>query len=128
MCSAQGMSSAAYNHSDDHYHHFPQRVLEEELGRDWQAKVVSLEEVPFAAASIGQVHQGMLRDGTEVAVKIQVRGEPGWVAVGTLLSQSSGSQLPLTPPFAVPGCCPEHPERRPKPAGSAQDERGPARR
>nr|KAF6409473.1 coenzyme Q8B [Rousettus aegyptiacus] len=50
------------------------RVLEEELGRDWQAKVASLEEVPFAAASIGQVHQGMLRDRTEVAVKIQYPG------------------------------------------------------
>ncbi|KAB0382801.1 atypical kinase COQ8B, mitochondrial isoform X2 [Muntiacus reevesi] len=50
------------------------RVLEEELGGDWQAKVASLEEVPFAAASIGQVHQGMLRDGTEVAVKIQYPG------------------------------------------------------
>jgi predicted unusual protein kinase regulating ubiquinone biosynthesis (AarF/ABC1/UbiB family) len=51
---------------------FPQKVLEEELGRDWRTKVASLEEVPFAAASIGQVHQGMLKDGTEVAVKIQV--------------------------------------------------------
>ncbi|KAF4011038.1 hypothetical protein G4228_002172 [Cervus hanglu yarkandensis] len=50
------------------------RVLEEELGGDWQAKVASLEEVPFAAASIGQVHQGVLRDGTEVAVKIQYPG------------------------------------------------------
>ncbi|XP_008247938.2 atypical kinase COQ8B, mitochondrial isoform X7 [Oryctolagus cuniculus] len=50
------------------------RVLEEELGRDWQARVASLEEVPFAAASIGQVHQGVLRDGTEVAVKIQYPG------------------------------------------------------
>ncbi|KAM5210070.1 atypical kinase COQ8B, mitochondrial isoform 2-T2 [Hipposideros larvatus] len=50
------------------------RVLEEELGRDWQAKVASLDEVPFAAASIGQVHQGTLRDGTEVAVKIQYPG------------------------------------------------------
>ncbi|XP_057568832.1 atypical kinase COQ8B, mitochondrial isoform X2 [Hippopotamus amphibius kiboko] len=50
------------------------RVLEEELGGDWQAKVASLEEVPFAAASIGQVHQGLLRDGTEVAVKIQYPG------------------------------------------------------
>lgn len=50
------------------------RVLEEELGRDWQAKLASLEEVPFAAASIGQVHQGTLRDGTEVAVKIQYPG------------------------------------------------------
>ncbi|KAM5236360.1 atypical kinase COQ8B, mitochondrial [Ctenodactylus gundi] len=50
------------------------KVLEEELGKNWQAKVASLEEVPFAAASIGQVHQGMLRDGTEVAVKIQYPG------------------------------------------------------
>ncbi|XP_077832288.1 atypical kinase COQ8B, mitochondrial isoform X8 [Macaca mulatta] len=50
------------------------RVLEEELGRDWQAKVAFLEEVPFAAASIGQVHQGLLKDGTEVAVKIQYPG------------------------------------------------------
>ncbi|EGW06415.1 Uncharacterized aarF domain-containing protein kinase 4 [Cricetulus griseus] len=47
------------------------RVLEEELGKDWQDKVASLEEVPFAAASIGQVHKEMLKDGTEVAVKIQ---------------------------------------------------------
>ncbi|XP_055002301.1 atypical kinase COQ8B, mitochondrial isoform X2 [Sorex araneus] len=50
------------------------RVLEEELGQDWQTKVASLEEVPFAAASIGQVHQGVLKDGTEVAVKIQYPG------------------------------------------------------
>ncbi|XP_008247940.2 atypical kinase COQ8B, mitochondrial isoform X10 [Oryctolagus cuniculus] len=58
----------------DCHDHSPQRVLEEELGRDWQARVASLEEVPFAAASIGQVHQGVLRDGTEVAVKIQYPG------------------------------------------------------
>lgn len=50
------------------------RVLEEELGKDWQDKMASLEEVPFAAASIGQVHQGVLKDGTEVAVKIQYPG------------------------------------------------------
>lgn len=61
-----------------------QRVLEEELGKDWQDKVASLEEVPFAAASIGQVHQGVLKDGTEVAVKIQVSREAGqgWGGVG----------------------------------------------
>ncbi|XP_038623170.1 atypical kinase COQ8B, mitochondrial isoform X2 [Tachyglossus aculeatus] len=50
------------------------RVLEEELGPDWRAKVAEFEEVPFAAASIGQVHQGVLRDGTEVALKIQYPG------------------------------------------------------
>ena len=31
----------------------------------------SLEPEAFAAASIGQVHRGVLRDGRQVAVKIQ---------------------------------------------------------
>ena len=30
----------------------------------------SFEEEPFAAASIGQVHRGVLKDGSEVVVKI----------------------------------------------------------
>lgn len=50
-----------------------QGVLVEELGTDWQEKVASFEETPFAAASIGQVHLGLLKDGTEVAMKIQVK-------------------------------------------------------
>uniref|UniRef100_A0A8C3F9C7 Coenzyme Q8B n=1 Tax=Chrysemys picta bellii TaxID=8478 RepID=A0A8C3F9C7_CHRPI len=50
------------------------RVLAEELGQDWREKVASFEEMPFAAASIGQVHLGVLRDGTEVAMKIQYPG------------------------------------------------------
>lgn len=49
-------------------------VLVEELGTDWQEKVASFEETPFAAASIGQVHLGLLKDGTEVAMKIQYPG------------------------------------------------------
>ncbi|KAJ6663610.1 hypothetical protein lerEdw1_009689 [Lerista edwardsae] len=49
-------------------------VLAEELGTDWQEKMASFEETPFAAASIGQVHLGVLKDGTEVAVKIQYPG------------------------------------------------------
>lgn len=32
----------------------------------------SFEEKPFAAASIGQVHLATLKDGREVAMKIQV--------------------------------------------------------
>ncbi|XP_067412711.1 atypical kinase COQ8B, mitochondrial isoform X3 [Emydura macquarii macquarii] len=50
------------------------RVLAEELGSDWQEKVASFKETPFAAASIGQVHLGVLHDGTEVAMKIQYPG------------------------------------------------------
>ena len=46
------------------------RVLEEDLG-NVQDHFASIEEVPFAAASIGQVHRAVLHDGTEVAVKIQ---------------------------------------------------------
>lgn len=68
------MESAARNHNGDCHVCSFQKVLEEELGKDWQDKVASLEEVPFAAASIGQVHQGVLKDGTEVAVKIQYPG------------------------------------------------------
>lgn len=49
-----------------------QKVLEEELGPEWKEKLSSLEEKPFAAASIGQVHHGVLKDGREIAMKIQV--------------------------------------------------------
>lgn len=94
------------------FDHGPQRVLEEELGRDWQAKVASLEEVPFAAASIGQVHQGMLRDGTEVAVKIQVRrGRDGGAGEAPRCPRGVTPALhPSLLPLAVPRRCPEHPE------------------
>ncbi|KAF1534093.1 Atypical kinase COQ8B, mitochondrial, partial [Eudyptes schlegeli] len=50
------------------------QVLAEELGPGWREKMSAFEETPFAAASIGQVHLGVLRDGTEVAVKIQYPG------------------------------------------------------
>ncbi|MEM6295735.1 MAG: AarF/ABC1/UbiB kinase family protein [Myxococcota bacterium] len=50
-----------------------QQVLTETLG-DWTEHFATLEEEPFAAASIGQVHRGTLHDGTAVAVKIQYPG------------------------------------------------------
>ena len=49
-------------------------VMERNLRRevdDFDALFASLEPEAFAAASIGQVHRGVLRDGREVAVKIQ---------------------------------------------------------
>lgn len=49
-----------------------QKVLDEELGSGWREKLSSFEDKPFAAASIGQVHHGVLLDGREVAMKIQV--------------------------------------------------------
>lgn len=53
-----------------------QKVLEEELGPGWREKLASFEDKPFAAASIGQVHHGMLKDGREIAMKIQVEVHP----------------------------------------------------
>jgi predicted unusual protein kinase regulating ubiquinone biosynthesis (AarF/ABC1/UbiB family) len=51
------------------------RVLAEELGPRWRtAKFQSFNDSPAAAASIGQVHKAVWRDGREVAVKIQYPG------------------------------------------------------
>uniref|UniRef100_A0A3Q3W044 ABC1 atypical kinase-like domain-containing protein n=1 Tax=Mola mola TaxID=94237 RepID=A0A3Q3W044_MOLML len=50
------------------------KVLEEDLGPGWRDKLSSFEEKPFAAASIGQVHHGVLKDGREIAMKIQYPG------------------------------------------------------
>ncbi|XP_069500845.1 atypical kinase COQ8A, mitochondrial-like isoform X2 [Ambystoma mexicanum] len=50
------------------------RVLNSELGPDWQNELEFFEERPFAAASIGQVHLGRLKDGRDVAMKVQYPG------------------------------------------------------
>ncbi|KAL6116470.1 coq8b [Pungitius sinensis] len=50
------------------------KVLVEELGPGWREKLSSFEDKPFAAASIGQVHHGVLKDGREIAMKIQYPG------------------------------------------------------
>uniref|UniRef100_A0A4W4GPU2 ABC1 atypical kinase-like domain-containing protein n=1 Tax=Electrophorus electricus TaxID=8005 RepID=A0A4W4GPU2_ELEEL len=50
------------------------KVVEEELGSGWKEKLSSFQDKPFAAASIGQVHHAVLRDGREVAMKIQYPG------------------------------------------------------
>ncbi|XP_025103463.1 atypical kinase COQ8B, mitochondrial-like [Pomacea canaliculata] len=50
------------------------KVMNKELGPSWEDKFQSFEEKPFAAASIGQVHRGVLLDGRDVAIKIQYPG------------------------------------------------------
>ncbi|OAX81871.1 Atypical/ABC1/ABC1-A protein kinase [Emergomyces africanus] len=51
------------------------RVLVNNLGDNWRALFDSFEELPVAAASIGQVHKAMLKEtGKAVAVKIQYPG------------------------------------------------------
>ncbi|QLQ82093.1 hypothetical protein HG537_0G03480 [Torulaspora globosa] len=59
-----------------HYmpHRQLERVLKQELGADWQDKFCSFDRVPIAAASIGQVHNAVLKNGDKVVVKIQYPG------------------------------------------------------
>ncbi|XP_054835348.1 atypical kinase COQ8A, mitochondrial [Eublepharis macularius] len=50
------------------------KTLNNDLGPNWRDKLEFFEERPFAAASIGQVHLARLKNGTEVAMKIQYPG------------------------------------------------------
>ncbi len=48
-----------------------ERMLVGELGEAWEAPLTSFEWQPCAAASIGQVHAGVLHDGRKVAIKVR---------------------------------------------------------
>jgi len=50
------------------------RVLAAELGPRWRQRFRALDDTPAAAASIGQVHRAVWKDGREVAVKVQYPG------------------------------------------------------
>ncbi|KAM4860509.1 atypical kinase COQ8A, mitochondrial isoform 2-T4 [Thomomys bottae] len=50
------------------------KTLNADLGPHWREQLEYFEERPFAAASIGQVHLARLKDGREVAMKVQYPG------------------------------------------------------
>ncbi|CEJ59474.1 hypothetical protein PMG11_08099 [Penicillium brasilianum] len=51
------------------------KVLADNLGPDWRDLFTSFDEIPMAAASIGQVHAAVLKStGKPVAVKVQYPG------------------------------------------------------
>ena len=62
----------------DNAHHMPpqqlQRVLAKQWGSDWRKRFTRFEPRPIAAASIGQVHRALTRDGRLLAIKVQYPG------------------------------------------------------
>lgn len=62
----------------DGAHHMPasqlHQVLAQEWGKDWRDRFSEFELRPIAAASIGQVHRAMTRDGRRLAIKVQYPG------------------------------------------------------
>lgn len=48
-----------------------EKVLENELGKDYKKHFIEIEKDPSAAASIAQIHQAVLQSGEEVVLKIQ---------------------------------------------------------
>lgn len=50
------------------------KILEKEYGLDWQKRFREINLYPLAAASIGQVHEAILKNGMKVALKIQYTG------------------------------------------------------
>lgn len=49
-------------------------IVRNELGEDWRSRILSFDDKPIAAASIGQVHKLVLSDGTPCVMKIQYPG------------------------------------------------------
>lgn len=62
----------------DGAHSMPQAQLHRQLvlawGENWRELFERFEDEPFAAASIGQVHEAVDRDGRRLAIKIQYPG------------------------------------------------------
>ncbi|GEL18655.1 ABC1 kinase family protein [Pseudonocardia asaccharolytica] len=78
------------------------RMLAEQFGRSWRTRFQDFDEAPAAAASIGQVHRAIWRDGREVAVKVQYPGaEEAVLSDLRQLSRMSRLLQPLAPGMEI---------------------------
>ncbi len=78
------------------------RVLDEQFGRSWRQRFESFDDVPAAAASIGQVHRAVWNDGRKVAVKLQYPGAgPALMADFTQLSRMARLFARISPGLEV---------------------------
>ena len=72
--------------------------LVKQFGAGWKRDIVEFDDTPAASASIGQVHRGRWRDGTEVAIKVQYPGAEEALLSDlrqiTRLARTFGSLLP----------------------------------
>src|SRR5438445_12490152 len=78
-----------------------ERVVREELGRAPRELFSEWDREPFAAASIGQVHRAVTRDGREVAVKVQYEGVARAVEHDLKTASFAGLFGPLSSKFAA---------------------------
>jgi predicted unusual protein kinase regulating ubiquinone biosynthesis (AarF/ABC1/UbiB family) len=71
---------------------FVKRRMSTELGPQWQSRFTSFTQEAVAAASLGQVHKGVLPDGRTVACKLQYPDMPS-VVEADLRQLKLGMQL-----------------------------------
>ena len=80
-------------------------VVRAELGADPEKVFLDWQPTPVAAASVGQVHRAVTRDGVDVAVKVQYPGVGD--AIHTDLDNAEGLYR-LVGAFALKGSTPRH--------------------